>query len=241
MIDDALWGSASMFLLDIGASGGVERRWSVFGDRLKAIGFDPLVAEVERLNRLERRPGVRYEAAFVGARNYDSLFPPQLRSDPIATRSDYPWSRVSAIAAQQQLRESYIQLVFNAGAPVVVTERHIALDDFIPRADHLSVDFVKIDTDGHDIEVLLGAEEILTAGGVLGLSVEMQHQGAVHSYANTFDNIDRFLRGHGFSLFVLRSFPYSRTALRLHLRSGGSDGIGPKAGRRRLFSISARP
>jgi FkbM family methyltransferase len=213
VIARGLWGETPLFLIDVGASGGIDSAWAIFGARLKAIGFDPLVAEVERLNRINEQPGVRYEAAFVGARTYDALFPPGLRSDPVATKSNDPWGRVSAIAAQQQLRDSYVQAVFNAGAPVVFTERRVVLDDFVSKEEYPAVDFVKIDTDGHDIEVLLGAEELVTAGGVLGMSVEVQHHGPLHAYANTFDNIDRFMRGHGFTLFDLESYRYSRTAL----------------------------
>jgi hypothetical protein len=75
------------------------------------------------------------------------------------------------------------------------------------------VDFVKVDTDGHDIEVILGARNILAAGGVLGLRVEMQFHGSPHEYANTFSNIDRLLRERGFSLFDLDVYRYSRADL----------------------------
>lgn len=213
VIEQGLWGETPVFLLDVGASGGIDAAWSIFGARLRAIGFDPLVTEIERLNRLNELPGVKYEAAFVGARSYDRLFPPQLRSDSVATRSNDSWPRLSAIAAQKRLQHSHVQAVFNAGAPVVLTDRRIVLDDFISKPEHPLVDFVKIDTDGHDIEVLLGAEEIVTAGGVLGMSVEVQHHGPIHAYSNTFDNIDRFMRSHGFTMFDLESYRYSRTAL----------------------------
>ncbi|MET0532428.1 MAG: hypothetical protein ABW003_29610, partial [Microvirga sp.] len=53
-------------LLDIGCSGGIQPAWRVFGERLKAIGFDPNIEEVERLRAKETLPGVSYEAAFVG-------------------------------------------------------------------------------------------------------------------------------------------------------------------------------
>lgn len=213
ILEDRLWGDSPFFLLDVGASGGIHEKWMMFGDRLRAIGFDPLIAEIDRLNRANQHPGVRYEAAFVGTRDYDALFAAELRSDAIATRSNDPWGRVSAIAAQQQLQDSYVQTVFNAGEPVVHADRHITLDDFVARDEYPAVDFVKIDTDGHDIEILLGAEHIIDAGGVIGISVEIQHHGAVHQYANTFDNIDRFLRSHGFTLFDLAPYRYSRTAL----------------------------
>lgn len=208
-----LWGEGPLFLLDVGCSGGIESRWRAFGDRLRAIGFDPLVAEIDRLNGLNTHPGVRYEAAFVTCPDYDRLFPPAIRNDPLAARSDQAFPRVSAAAAIRRMPMSYIQTVFNAGAPVVKAERYISLDDAIPASEHPLVDFIKIDTDGHDIEVLLGAKGILSAGGVMGLTIEAQFQGSTHEAANTFANIDRLLRSHGFTLFDLDVHHYSRAAL----------------------------
>jgi len=108
---------------------------------------------------------------------------------------------------------TYVQQVFNAGAPVVLTERRITLDEYVSVPEHSRLDFLKVDTDGHDIEVILGASNILDAGGVLGLRVEVQFHGSPHEHANTFSNIDRVLRGRGFSLFDLDVYRYSRADL----------------------------
>ena len=217
IVAEHLWGTTPFRLIDVGASGGIDSRWGVFGDLLEAVGFDPLVAEVDRLNAANVHPGIRYEAVFVGCADYDRLFPRELREDRVATKNNDAFERSSAAAAQRQLRgrgqPSYVETVFNFGAPVVVAEGRVSLDDFVGESARALVDFIKVDTDGHDIEVLLGAEAIFANGGALGVSVEMQHHGPVHDYANTFDNIDRFLRRHGFTLFDLHSSRYSRAAL----------------------------
>jgi hypothetical protein len=95
---------------------------------------------------------------------------------------------------------------------VVLTDRHITLDDWAAQ-NQRSVDFLKIDTDGHDIAVLLGAERLLSEGEVLGVKIEAQFHGPIHPFANTFHNIDGFLRDHGFTLFDLNQRRYSRAAL----------------------------
>ena len=217
VLTSRLWGDAPLYVVDVGCSGGIEERWFHFGDRLKAVGFDPLVAEIDRLNGANVRPNVRYEAAFVGCRNYDELFPPALRNDRVRSQDDGviydPSGRLSSFAALSRLEMSYEQSVFNRGAPVVLSDRKITLDDYIPEAEHASVDFVKIDTDGHDIEVILGATRIMSAHGILGLVVESPFQGPRHEYANTFSNIDRLLRRHGFTLFDLSACRYSRACL----------------------------
>jgi FkbM family methyltransferase len=204
-----------LFLIDVGCSGGLATVWCQVAahDLLRAVGFDPLVAEVERLNASNTNPGVRYEAAFVGCRHFDQLFPPELRNDRIASRNNDPFPRVSAVAAMHRLQTSYVQDVFNAGAPVVLSDRFLTLDEYVRPEERAQVDFVKIDTDGHDIEVVLGSEQLMDAGGALGFSIEVQLHGATHEYANTFANIDRVMRAHGFTLYDLQTHRYSRTAL----------------------------
>jgi FkbM family methyltransferase len=213
IVADRLWGDTDFFLLDVGASGGIERHWSVFGDRLRAIGFEPLVAEAERLRQQSAGTNVSYEAAFVTCRDFDQLFPPALRNDRVRSKNNDPFQRASAVRAQELMRMNYIEAVFNLGAPTICTDRSIVLDDFIAATEQRLIDFIKIDTDGHDFEVLMGADGVLRSGGVLGMSIEAQFHGAVHDHANTFANIDRFMRSHGFSLFDLEVYRYSRAAL----------------------------
>lgn len=217
IVESRLWGDNPLFLVDIGASGGLQDRWRVFAGRLRAIGFDPLVSEIDRLNALETEPRVRYEAAYVGCRNFDERFPPALRRNRSRTKSNDPWKRSSAARAQDLQQESqgqsFIQQEFNSGAPVVRTDRVITLDEYFPPPDRELVDFIKIDTDGHDIEALLGGDQMLASDSVLAVSIEAQFHGPIHECSNTFGNIDRFLRERGFTLFDLDPYRYSRAAL----------------------------
>jgi len=193
-------------LVDVGASGGIAHWWSVFGDTLNALGFEPYVNEVARLNGEEQRPNVRYVAAFVGANNFDTLFPPELRNDPIRSKNNDPFPRSSAM--MKVLRVDHINDAYNHGAAPVLTNRRLALDDVVSS----SVDFIKIDTDGHDIEVLVGADRLIRQQA-LGVMIECQFHGASHPYSNTLANIDTFLRDRGFSLYDLDVNRYSRAAL----------------------------
>ena len=208
VLEQRLWGDAPFFLIDVGCSGGLDKQWDVFGDRLRAVGFDPLASEVDRLNGVETRPSVTYEAAAVGCRAFDTEFPPTKRADPAQT-----FARSSTASVHARRRISYIQEVFNKSAPMVVSTRTVVLDDYVPADEHGQVDFIKVDTDGHDIEVVLGATGIMDAGGVLGLKVEVPYQGPRHEFANTFGNIDRVIQSHGFALFDLTTNRYSRAEL----------------------------
>ncbi len=210
LVDAQAW--KSFFLIDVGASGGIGEVWRAFGASLRAVGLEPLIAEVDRLNREEQSPRVTYEAAFVSSPDFDRLFPPELRKDPVRSRTNDAFKRVSAVRATEIMSMDYVRDVFNRGARKAVANRTVSLDEYVQPAEYPAVDFVKIDTDGHDFEVLLGARKLLQHG-VLGLLVESQLHGASHEHANTFANIDRYLRDLGFSLFDLELYKYSRSAL----------------------------
>jgi len=187
-------------IVDVGASGGIDAHWDVFGDQLIAVGFDPLLSEVSRLNR-EARIGVRYVAAWVTS--------PSPQESDTAASTDF-FERTSAVRASEIASLDYVRTYYNAGAEISFSDTRIVLDDYL---DGTHVDFLKVDTDGHDYEVLLGSDRMLSSGRVLGIAVEIQFQGAVSSTANLFNNIDRFLRGNGFSLFDVEVHRYSRASL----------------------------
>ncbi len=54
-----------LYLIDVGASGGLHSVWAQWGDALHALGIDALVREVERLRAIETRPHVAYAEAMV--------------------------------------------------------------------------------------------------------------------------------------------------------------------------------
>jgi FkbM family methyltransferase len=203
-----------LMLIDVGASGGIDGFWGeCFGPKLKAVGFDPLITEVDRLNKARGYGGIRYEAAFVGYPEFDTLFPPALRQDAIANKDNSSFPLTSAAGAAEATQLNSIKEVYNAGAEIRLTDRLISLDDYVRQSGIRSVDFVKIDTDGHDIEVLLGAKQMLREQEVLGICIEAQMHGGCHPYNNTFANIDRLLREWGFTLFDLDLWRYSRRSL----------------------------
>jgi len=201
----------TFFLIDVGASAGIDSCWNSFGDKLEAIGFDPLISEVERLNRQNNNPRVRYEEAFIVYKDFDKNYPEDLRKKDSVNYNSF--ESTSSVRATQSQNYNYIQQHFNDGKPVVYSKRCIQLDDFVKQNNIIDVDFIKVDTDGHDLPVLLGGAKTLDDANVLGVQVEAQFHGSPHHYANTFSNIDQFLRSKGFTLFNLDNYYYSRGVL----------------------------
>src|SRR5262245_29506309 len=121
-------GSIESFnLIDVGASGGFGSYWNIFGDTLRGVGFDPLVANMRKMAAEEKRPGIRFEAAFVGCRNREAAFPPE-RGD--ARIDPYPYVRSSSVKAQELARLDYVSQHFNDGEPAVFTDVHVTLDEY---------------------------------------------------------------------------------------------------------------
>lgn len=207
------FGLPDFTLLDVGCSGGIEQQWLSLGDKLNAIGFDVIIEEVARLNSENKNPRIKYENYFVGFEKYEELLPKKLFEDPIASRTDDFQKRTSYERAWKVMNLNFTDEYFNKGQKTTsFTDKRISIDTYTKEHGIDNVDFIKIDTDGHDYEVLLGAEQTLKRS-VLGVSVEVPFHGPVHPHANVFCNIDRFMRDCGFSLHVLDSYPCSKGAL----------------------------
>ena len=211
LADSGAFTGQPFHLFDVGVSGGIDGHWRRFASDLRVWGFDPLVAEVERLNG-QAKPGEFYEAAFVGSPEYREKY---THDDwwTVESRTNQSFGRTSAAWAQQFLQMDWTKEVYNHDAEVVFADRVVSLDSYCREQAIDHVDFLKIDTDGSDFEVLDGSRGLLRSGGLLGLQVEAQFHGAVHSEANLFANIDCLLRQNGFSLFDLDLWRYSRASL----------------------------
>lgn len=218
LVETGVFEGSEFGLVDVGASGGIDTRWSIFGDRLRAWGFDVLEGEVERLNALSP-PNVGYHAYRVGYKGYQELLQrvpyavperPEITNDPGLRLS------VWKVLPPAEAVKSY-----DATGSQRKTERQIDLDDFFAGATRPAVDFIKTDTDGSDYEVLLGAARLIRDSPVLGVQAECIFHGRLHPHTQVFANLDRSMREAGFSLFDMTGWRYSRAALPSRFVWGG--------------------
>jgi FkbM family methyltransferase len=189
-------------LVDVGVRGGINRYWEAFGNDLRVIGFDSDVDEVDRLNAIGN-PNHCYYPFLVGDKTY---------RPPEGVPDTQPFARTSAWRAILKTKRQNATQLDRPGSSEGATDM-IELDQFLLRDHPMDVDFIKIDTDGSDYQVLRGARQLLSEGHLLGLGVEVQFHGLVHDESNTFRNIDRLLTSLGFSLFDLEAHRYSRAVL----------------------------
>lgn len=205
-------------LLDIGASGGIDSGWRSFAPRLTAYGFDPSIAECERLNAAEADPEVSYIPAFVAAPKDGHIATARAGRAPTLRN---PWNRL-AVAATMERQQAQLtaasdreRMEANAwtmtkladpAAPVIVPS-------FLEERNIQSVDFIKIDIDGDDFDVLQTLDGAFQPLGILGVAIEVNFIGGVEPHEHTFHNTDRYLRKNGFDLCALSTRPYANAAL----------------------------
>jgi hypothetical protein len=204
-------------LVDVGCGGGIDGTWRVFGERLAAIGFDPNIDEVERLQAAEPSKKVNFKAAFIGVPDHNPI---SLKRGGRPPNSRNPWSRFAvnrtmSIMADRIKNFSPTEKVeINAWTEAKLTEPdRLFLPDYLTQIGFSSVDFVKIDIDSDDFDVLQSLEDSLADRRILGLCAEVNFYGSDDPTEHTFHNTDRFMRKNGFDLFGLTTRSYSAAAL----------------------------
>jgi Methyltransferase FkbM domain len=235
IVASGLLENAALGLVDVGVSGGIDERWRAFGKALRAVGFDLSITGCEKLNAAEvgREGRVEYVAQMVGgvrapsAREgfntypFDRLHAHFVLREQARTMHDYfnelkPATFVPEFATNPPPApvpdvvdlSACLRPRAEAWPPALQT-----LDDLL-RERRFDADVIKIDTDGSDFAVLCGAQTALSQCPVLCVIIEANFAGHVAAAANTFANIDIYLRSLGFSLFDLEGpWRYARNDL----------------------------
>ncbi len=206
-------------LVDIGCSGGIDQVWRRFGRRLRAVAIDPNLVEIDRLRGIESHSGVEYLAAFAG-------LPPDhpfaIRKGDRSNWGCNPWDRLSVARSLEILKARELSNAEKTAAnlwpetELVDAAQTIVVPDYLRARRITSVDFLKIDIDGKDFDVLNSFDEALDGLGVLGLGLEVNFFGSDRDTDHTLHNTDRFLKARGYELFNLTIRRYAGAALPSH-------------------------
>lgn len=177
-------------VLDVGARWADTPAWWRIDPVANLVGFEPDADECTRLNEKSDSPRKeRYLPLALGATRQESVL--YQTAEP-ACASLYP--------PDETLAERFPQLsaIRLRGSKTISL---MPLDEWWESEDRPSVSFLKLDTQGSELDILRGAERVLES--CVGLEVEAEFS-PLYKGQPLFADIDVFLRAHGFSLWGFR-------------------------------------
>lgn len=192
-MDPARWRRVAALLptrltvLDVGARAGVESQWALFGQHVRAYGFEPDVAECERLNRSTEQ-AVEYVPLALGPTAGEMPF--YVTEDPFCSSLFPPIERLAderPRLAQMRTRE-------------VIKVHTQTIDEWTRESGIDRVDHLKLDAQGAELAILEGALGTLKIVRSVKLEVQFNQ---LYENVPLFGDVDRFLREHGFELWRL--------------------------------------
>ena len=192
-------------VVDVGARGGVEWYWQVFGNDVRIIGFEPDAKEAARLNSTGDK-NVTYIAA-------------ALSSEP-GTRTLHVTDHLDSSTFYPKVAE-WDDRFCHSGNMQVARAVEIETTTLRKALGGKPADFIKIDAEGAELDIARGAD----LGPVLGLVAELNF-GQSPSRQPSFSDFDQHCRVAGLQLYDIDVHRFSRKALPYPFLYDNRDGAG---------------
>lgn len=175
-----------LVILDIGCRWGFAERFESALSSFRIFGFDPDEAECDRLReRYQGKPVEIVPLALAGKPGTRALFITEepacsslLKPDPTLTTT-YP-----ALGCAREQHQSTIETT--------------TLDHWARSAGLQGADYIKVDTQGSELEILKGGKKVLQSVRALEVEVEFN---PIYQNQPLFSDVDLFLRKQGFMLW----------------------------------------
>ena len=208
-VRDVLAPDARYVLMDIGARNGVLPVLAPLADIAAFVGFEPDTAECERLNAENRASGgakiTIYPRAIAARAGRFPFYITRLNHCSGLYPADQAWVGRFPWTIAHVERETEVDA--------------ISLADFCAEAEVPRIDFIKIDVEGAEYDVLEGARTVFAPQKVLCILTEFLMDPDIKGQRG-FADIDTLLRGHGFRFFDIELTRFPRAFLpAAHLRN----------------------
>lgn len=188
-----------IIIIDVGSRGGFNSEWRLFGSEAKIFGFEPDQEECDRLNALAP-PGVTYIPCALGAANGTAIL--------------YQ-TKLAASSGLYRTNMEYFGRLLNRDNGVTVAEKEISvrtLASVLSERGIRTIDFMKLDAEGAEFDILNGSVDYVRDASLLGLLSEIRFHEEING-SPVFSTLDIFLRDLGLRLYGLQYFHQSRRAL----------------------------
>lgn len=199
LVTAGVFAADPIVIIDVGARWGFNAEWNVFGTALQIYCFEPDEAECARLNTMAS-PNVKYIPAALGK--------------TLAEMTLYE-TRIGASTGLYKTNMGFFSRLLNRDNAEVVKEHRIrvtTLEEALSRFGVKKIDFIKLDVEGAELDVLLGAERFMRHADLLGILSEIRFQEEING-SPVFWELDAHARKFGFRLFNMCFTRQSRHAL----------------------------
>lgn len=205
MIGNDLLANNPLWLVDVGASGGIDPRWKNFTSSLKVIMFEPDPRAYEILKSDRREDLIILNCAL---------------SDSVKDIDFY-------LCKKQQVSSAYLpnfdflDRFPDAGRFEVLKTIKVetdTLDNQLKKNNIAEIDFVKIDTQGYELPILQGSVNSLK--NVIGLELEVEFA-PLYKTQHLFNEVDSFARKMDFEVFDIKRYFWKRKDVNNYGRQKG--------------------
>jgi FkbM family methyltransferase len=184
-------------VIDVGVQGGEHPRWALLGDRVRVYGFDAISEAIDRIKKVKgERPHRVYRAVALGNEDGEREF-------------FVPANTYSASFYADRSKQGPRQ---GDGAPGTRMVEIRRLDSLFATGEIPAADYIKIDCEGFDLEVLRGARTYLASSQILCVTVETGFDVSPIYPRTAFTEINDILVQHRLLVFDLNCVRYSRPA-----------------------------
>lgn len=190
-------------IVDIGSRNGIEKDWQPLHKLANIIGFEADPGEASRLN-------AENEKSSINIHHY-----PYALSDIDGTREFYVTNFAQSSGFYEQ-NPNWVKRFPITEQDVVkkILLNTITLDSFVKKEALTHIDFIKIDVEGAELDILKGAHDSLQNRHVLGIKTEFWWDPEIKQAGQpSFAELDTYIRGHGFKFFDLNLHYYPRNSV----------------------------
>ena len=186
-----------LLLVDIGASGGIEKRWGEITSFFKCILFEPDPREFNLLKEINNENLIVLNSALSDSSKeiQFNLCKKQMVSSVLLPNYDFlnKFPDVERFQVQKK-----------------ISLKADTLNNQLKKVNINEVDFIKIDTQGYELPILEGSVEYLDSA--IGLQIEVEF---VELYKDQplFDKVDSFMKSKNFTIIDLQRHYWKRNGV----------------------------
>lgn len=194
MVKNDLLSNNPLWVVDVGASGGIAPRWAQFTPFYKGVLFEPDPREYDVLNRKSGDNLIVINSAL---------------SDSVNT-VDFNLCRKQQVSSVYLPNFDFLRKFPDSERFEVIKTIKIqtdTLDNQLRKNGIAEIDFIKIDTQGYELPILKGSIDYLD--NVIGLELEVEFA-KLYKNQPLFNEVDSFVREKGFELFDIKRYFWKR-------------------------------